>query len=174
MHPAPLLALTLTALLAACGPAQRETPPAGADTAARAGTTTAPVTRRMPMAGMPGMGGMMGRAATPPPGSTTASSVPLACRTPDSAAVARGRTLFAHATCVSCHGPDAHGTGIAPDLADRTWLDATGSEASIAAVIRAGVPHPRKYATPMPPAGGSRLDAQQICDVAAWVYSLSH
>lgn len=174
---APTVALAIAVLLVACGPAQREAPPARSDTAASAGTASAPVARGTPMAGMPGMGGMggmMGGAAAPASGSTTASTAPLACRAPDSAAIARGRDIFGHATCVSCHGPDARGTGIAPDLADRTWLDATGSEASIAAVIRAGVPHPRTFRTPMPPAGGSRLDSQQICDLAAWVYSLSH
>ena len=124
---------------------------------------------------MGGMGGMMGRAAPPADASaSTEPAAPLDCGEPNAGRVARGRSVYAGATCTSCHGPDAHGTGLAPNLTDGTWLDADGSYASIAATIRAGVARPRQFPAPMPPAGGAGLTAQQICDVAAYVFSLSH
>ena len=33
---------------------------------------------------------------------------------------------------------------------------------------------PKKFQTPMPPMGGSRLSEDQVQAVAAYVYSLSH
>src|SRR3954470_1440939 len=58
-------------------------------------------------------------------------------------------------TCFSCHGQDAKGTALAPNLTDREWLDANGSVASIAATIKSGVPKPKKFQAAMPPMGGA-------------------
>jgi hypothetical protein len=36
------------------------------------------------------------------------------------------------------------------------------------------VPYPKQHAAPMPPMGGASLTPQQVCAVAAYVYSLGH
>lgn len=86
-----------------------------------------------------------------------------------------GRAVFSGAgTCFVCHGANAKGTALAPDLTDGTWLDIDGSYASIAGLVRSGVAKPKKYPAPMPARGGAALSSPQVCAVAAYVYSLGH
>jgi mono/diheme cytochrome c family protein len=77
-------------------------------------------------------------------------------------------------TCFACHGPDAKGTPLAPNLTDREWLDSDGSLGGIAATIKNGVPKPKKFQAAMPPMGGARLSDEQVNAVAAYIHSLSH
>lgn len=87
----------------------------------------------------------------------------------------RGRKIFTGTgNCYACHGSDAHGTAVAPNLTDATWLNIDGSYAGIAGLVRSGVPQPKHFPTPMPPGGGAQLDQGQLCAVAAYVYSLAH
>ena len=89
--------------------------------------------------------------------------------------VAEGRRIFSGAgNCYTCHGPDAKGTPLGPDLHAHKWLNISGSYASIDSLITAGVAHPKEHPAPMPAKGGANLNADQVCDVAAYVYSLSH
>jgi mono/diheme cytochrome c family protein len=89
--------------------------------------------------------------------------------------VDRGRKIFTGTgNCYACHGSDAHGTAVAPNLTDATWLNIDGSYAGIAGLVRSGVPQPKHFPTPMPAGGGAQLDQGQLCAVAAYVYSLSH
>ncbi|MBK5187072.1 MAG: c-type cytochrome [Gemmatimonadaceae bacterium] len=91
----------------------------------------------------------------------------------DQALVDRGRAVFsATGNCFTCHGANAKGTALAPDLTDRTWLNIDGSYRSIVALVRTGVPKPKQYVTPMPALGGAPLNTSQVCAVAAYVYSL--
>jgi mono/diheme cytochrome c family protein len=83
-----------------------------------------------------------------------------------------GRKLFV--TCSVCHGADAGGTELGPSLRDGEWVDIDGSPEQIQQVIREGVPEPKKLSTPMPPLGGGRFDAEQIRDLATYVYAISH
>lgn len=76
--------------------------------------------------------------------------------------------------CFACHGGDASGTQLAPDLTDQEWLNVDGSYGTIGELIRTGVAEPLQYPAPMPPMGGASLSAEQVCAVAAYVYSLSH
>lgn len=97
-----------------------------------------------------------------------------ACPEPDSVLVEAGRELFAGSgNCFACHGSDATGTPLAPDLTDAVWLDADGSYASIVAVVTEGVSAPKEHPAPMPPLGGASLTSGQVCAVAAFVHSLS-
>ncbi len=99
----------------------------------------------------------------------------FACPPVAAAAVAAGRRVFTGAgNCYTCHGPDAKGTPLAPDLHAHKWLNVSGSYESIDSVVTAGVAHPREHPAPMPPKGGANLSASQVCDVSAYVYSLSH
>jgi len=136
------------------------------------------------MGGRGGMGGggMMGAVmaqsadTAAAPTTTAAEASAPGCPDVSQELVDTGRQIFTGkgATCFACHGSDAHGTTLAPSLADSTWLEADGSYAGIVKTVQAGVPQPKKYPAPMPPVGGARLDTDQTCAVAAYVYSLSH
>ena len=90
--------------------------------------------------------------------------------------VALGDSIFhgraAGGICFTCHGPDAKGTALAPDLTDATWINIDGSRAAIANIVRTGVLQPKQHPGPMPPFAG--FTDQQLQAVAAYVYSLSH
>jgi cbb3-type cytochrome c oxidase subunit III len=75
--------------------------------------------------------------------------------------------------CVACHGRDAKGTPLGPDLTDGVWLTGTGTLAEITEVIRVGVAKPKQYPAPMPPMGGARLSPAEVEAVARYVLSLS-
>ena len=78
------------------------------------------------------------------------------------------------ATCTGCHGANAKGTPLGPDLTDTHWLWGDGSYAAISKTITAGVPQPKQYRSPMPPMGGAQLSADQVSAVAAYIWGLSH
>ena len=78
------------------------------------------------------------------------------------------------ATCTGCHGANATGTPLGPDLTDTQWLWGDGSYAAIAKMITAGVPQPKQYRSPMPPMGGAQLTSDQVSAVAAYIWGLSH
>jgi glucose/arabinose dehydrogenase/cytochrome c5 len=93
-------------------------------------------------------------------------------------AVALGEQVFAGAvggaTCSACHGADAHGTALAPDLTARQRLWGDGSYPAIVAIVRHGIPQPKKFSAPMPPMGGAQLSDEQVNAVAAYVWAISH
>ena len=128
-------------------------------------------------AGMHGAGmhggradGMNGEAPEVPAAPAAARDCPEV----DQEMVDEGREIFVGSgACFSCHGGDATGTQLAPDLTDEAWLHVDGSYGAIAELVRTGVPEPQQYPAPMPPMGGAALSAEQTCAVAAYVYSLS-
>ena len=77
-------------------------------------------------------------------------------------------------TCTACHGQDAKGTAIAPDLTDSKWINGDGSYPFLVNTITNGVPKPKEHPAPMPPKGGAPLTDDQVKAVAAYEYSLSH
>jgi mono/diheme cytochrome c family protein len=92
--------------------------------------------------------------------------------------VALGERIFLGqvngATCTGCHGADARGTPLGPNLTDTQWLWGDGSFAAIAKTITTGVPQPKKYRSPMPPMGGAQLTPDQVSSLAAYIWALSH
>ena len=122
---------------------------------------------------------MMGAAradtsAAPAPTATPAGAVGE-CPPVRQALVDSGRAVFSGAgSCFACHGPNAKGTALAPDLTDAQWLNVDGSYGSIAGLVRSGVPKPKEHSAPMPALGGAPLSGAQVCAVAAYVYSLVH
>jgi mono/diheme cytochrome c family protein len=94
----------------------------------------------------------------------------------ESPVVAQGDSVFhglaGGATCVGCHGADAKGTPLGPDLTDDQWLWSDGSLAGIEATIAKGVPAPKEHTGVMPPMGGATLTKEQLHAVAAYVYAL--
>ncbi|MGQ0563208.1 MAG: c-type cytochrome [Gemmatimonadota bacterium] len=89
--------------------------------------------------------------------------------------VEAGSKIFSSTgNCFTCHGQNGAGTGLAPALNDAKWINIDGSFASIQQIIAAGVPAPKEHPAPMPAKGGAPLTDQQVRQVAAYVYSLSH
>jgi glucose/arabinose dehydrogenase/mono/diheme cytochrome c family protein len=78
------------------------------------------------------------------------------------------------ATCTGCHGANATGTPLGPDLTGTKWLWGDGSYPAIAKIITAGVSQPKQYRAPMPPMGGAQLTPDQVSAVAAYIWALSH
>jgi mono/diheme cytochrome c family protein len=76
--------------------------------------------------------------------------------------------------CTACHGQNAKGSQLAPDLTDDTWLHVSGPNVDeIAQVIQNGVPQPVEHPAPMPPMGGANLTSDQVKALASYVASLS-
>ncbi len=132
--------------------------------------------RRGPMSGRMGemharmMGGGAGEA---PEVTATPASAP-GCPDVTQELTDSGREVYGGSgNCFTCHGGDATGSQLAPDLTDDDWLNVDGNYASIVEVIRTGVSRPRDFSAPMPPMGGASLSQDQLCAVAAYVYSLS-
>ncbi len=100
-----------------------------------------------------------------PPGATAAE-------------IAQGARIFHgqvdSGTCAGCHGSNAKGSPIAPDLTSGKWLWGDGSLASITRIIQNGVPDPKNYRSPMPPEGGVQLSEADLKAVAAYVWAISH
>ncbi len=93
------------------------------------------------------------------------------------AEVAEGDGIFHGAsggTCSGCHGSDAKGTSVGPDLTTRQWIWGDGSLASIEKIITNGVTKPKNFTGVMPPKGGAPLSDAQVKAVAAYVWAISH
>lgn len=118
-------------------------------------------------------------AATPAPAAAPAASASTGLPsgvTP--LMVAAGDSIFHKSSCQRCHGMDAKGTPRGPDLTDATWSQIDGSYPQIVHIITTGVP---KDKIKMPGAtfamnarGGTALTDEQIAQVGAYVYTLSH
>lgn len=110
------------------------------------------------------------------------ASQPEAARSQDVAPVgeeliAEGRKVFTgRGICATCHGQDATGTPLAPDLTDDEWLNLSPpvTPDEIEELIREGVPQPRQHPAPMPPMGGASLTENEIRAAAAYVFALGH
>jgi mono/diheme cytochrome c family protein len=91
------------------------------------------------------------------------------------AMVTAGEALFAkEGACYTCHGPEGAGTGLAPNLADATWLHIDGSFPALVTLITDGVAQPKESMIPMLPKGGAQIADDQIAAIAAYVWSISH
>jgi glucose/arabinose dehydrogenase/mono/diheme cytochrome c family protein len=92
--------------------------------------------------------------------------------------VALGRQIYngqvGGAGCTGCHGMNAEGSTLGPPLTMKKWLWGDGSLASIQKIIVNGVQQPKKYRNIMPPLGGAQLTKEQISDLTAYVWTLSH
>ncbi|MGE3801814.1 MAG: cytochrome c, partial [Candidatus Kapaibacterium sp.] len=97
-----------------------------------------------------------------------------ACGEITDARIKAGATLFVgKANCFTCHKANGAGSALGPDLTDKTWIHISGDYSSIIDNIRTGVKLPIEYPTPMPALGGAKLTDEEVCAVAAYVWSLS-
>ena len=78
------------------------------------------------------------------------------------------------APCTGCHGADAKGTVLGPNLTGGKWLWSDGSYSGIVKTITDGVAQPKQFRSPMPPMGGAQLTAYQVKAAAAYIWSLNH
>ena len=145
-----LSAVILTLALAACADSgnQEDTAATGGEPAATTTDAAAPT------------GGATQTAGQPPQGATAED-------------VTAGQQIFSSTgNCYTCHGPDAKGTALAPNLTDAEWLNIDGSFASIQQNVKTGVPQPKQHPAAMPAMGGANLSDDQIRQVSAYVWSL--
>lgn len=141
------------------------------NSAAAAGSTTAAAPAAAPATGGSAAAAPAGGGATPAPGNPPAGAT--------AQMVALGDSIFhgqaAGGTCFTCHGPDAKGTPLAPNLTDTQWATGDGSYSFIQQRVTTGMATPTPpYSAPMPPKGGANLSDAQVKAVAAYVYSISH
>jgi mono/diheme cytochrome c family protein len=86
-----------------------------------------------------------------------------------------GKVVFeGKGNCHVCHGRNAKGTPLAPDLTDEVWINIDGTVATIRKLVESGVAKPKKYSAPMPPMGGAKLKPEEMDAVAGYVFGLSH
>jgi glucose/arabinose dehydrogenase/mono/diheme cytochrome c family protein len=132
--------------------------------ATRAGTSTAAA--EPPEGIHPNAGAQAAAAPLPTPPGATPAEVALGGR------IYHGQV--ASAPCAGCHGSNAKGTPLGPDLTGGKWLWGDGSLGSITQTITNGVPKPKEYGPPMPPMGGAQLSQPELAAVAAYVWALGH
>jgi len=118
-----------------------------------------------------------------------ASALPLAAQVSDTAglrhrrplqvtdsAVARGREVFhGVGSCSTCHGLEGVGTDSGAPLAQGVWLHGEDTFEGILSRVVHGIPRAvSTRGTTMPMRGWSTLSDQQVRDVAAYVWTISH
>jgi cbb3-type cytochrome c oxidase subunit III len=85
-----------------------------------------------------------------------------------------GKAIFTgKGNCFACHGADAKGTPLAPDLTDTKWINIDGTLAAITKLVKEGVAAPKEHPAPMPAMGGATLTDKEVQAVASYVFSLS-
>jgi glucose/arabinose dehydrogenase/mono/diheme cytochrome c family protein len=120
-----------------------------------------------------GAGSLEKASAKPPEGTNPDAGAP-APKGATSAMVAAGDKIYHAQACIGCHGDSGQGTTLAPPLVTKEWLWSDGSWGGIAKTITEGVDRPKKFRSPMPAMGGAQLTPQQVKEVAAYVWSISH
>jgi mono/diheme cytochrome c family protein len=115
-------------------------------------------------------------ATTPPPATPPATGAATLPEGVTQEMVTAGQAIFTGAgICYTCHAQDGSGVeNLGANLTDQEWLHSDGSYEAIVQTITTGVPTPLQAAAPMPPMGGAALSEQQVREVGAYVYSLSH
>ena len=76
--------------------------------------------------------------------------------------------------CAGCHGMGGTGSSSAPALNDAQWLNISGQYPEVVTIITNGVAQPKQYPAPMPARGGGNFSDEQVRELAAYVYALSH
>lgn len=94
------------------------------------------------------------------------------------AMVEEGRQIYVgQGLCFTCHGQEAQGTPLAPNLNDGEWIwienPGQDLQTELSTLIRTGVAQPRDHPAPMPPMGGAQLSEDQLNSVVAYVLSLN-
>jgi glucose/arabinose dehydrogenase/cytochrome c5 len=88
--------------------------------------------------------------------------------------VAAGDKLYHSNSCAGCHGSNAGGTPVGPDLTSGKYLWGDGSVASLASTITSGVAMPKQYRQAMPAKGGAQLSDADVQSLAAYIWATAH
>jgi mono/diheme cytochrome c family protein len=89
--------------------------------------------------------------------------------------VAHGEEIFNGAgICYTCHLAGGVGGPLAPNLTDSEWIHIDGSYPAIVELVTTGVPEPTEHPGLMLPKGGTNISDDDVRDVAAYVWTLSH
>ena len=175
----------ISLLAAACG-GEKANHMQGSNTTSTAAPAAAPTPSTGAPAGSTAAGGAVaGSTAAPGAAAETTSAAGASgaaagggAGSITAAEVAQGDSIFhgqvGGGTCFTCHGQNAKGTALAPDLSDKVWIDGDGTYNYLVQRVTTGVPQPKQYPAPMPPRGGAPISDAQVRAVAAYVYSLSH
>jgi len=115
-------------------------------------------------------------ACGPPPEPVSGpGAAPAVVVTPEM--IEQGRSLFSGVgRCTVCHGPQARGGSLGPNLTNSQWIWVDPTEnvfAQVADIVREGIDEPRQYPAPMPAMGGGTLTTDQVNALAAYVVSLN-
>jgi glucose/arabinose dehydrogenase len=121
-----------------------------------------------------GAGEIEKASAKPPEGTNPDAGKAAVPKGATAAMVAAGDKLYHANPCIGCHGDSGQGTTLGPALNTKEWMWSDGSWSGIAKTITEGVQQPKKYRSPMPAMGGAQLTPQQVKEVAAYVWSISH
>lgn len=116
---------------------------------------------------------VLAEAWSPPVGPEGAAAV---VRATGAAGQEPGRAIFVgKGNCFTCHGGEATGTPLAPDLTDDEWVnfDERPTDEQMRTLVKEGVDRPVRYPAPMPPMGGGALSDDEIAAVATYVLGLS-
>lgn len=91
-------------------------------------------------------------------------------------AIARGRELFhGTANCSACHGVEGVGTASGAPLAQGVWLHGEDSYEAILSRVLHGIPKEESIrGVAMPMRGWNPMSDQEVRDVAAYVWAISH
>lgn len=155
--------LPLAALMAACGPPQES---GFAKVTHRGGPPEPPAASHPEPPSLP-PGTVLGGG---PAQKVTLAAMPAGMT---QAMIDAGQQSFG-TVCAACHGPNGAGTAAAPALNDAEWLNIAGAYPEIVTIINSGVATPKQFGGMMPPKGGGQFTAEQVNELAAYVYALSH
>lgn len=89
--------------------------------------------------------------------------------------IEQGEEVFTgQGICYTCHGQDATGTDLGPDLTDDEWINIPEpvTQEKVEVLVKSGVADPVEYPAPMPPMGGADLSEEEIEAVSAYVLQL--
>jgi mono/diheme cytochrome c family protein len=154
--------LPLAVLLAACGPTQED----GFAKVTHRGGPPAPPEASHPQPPVLPASALASTAPT----RITLASMPAGVT---QAMIDAGQDRFG-SLCASCHGPAGAGTAAAPRLDDAEWIHVGGDYPEIVQIINTGVAAPKQFPGVMPPRGGGQFTPEQVNEIAAYVYALSH
>ena len=159
------IAFVAAVTMTACGQKNNQAANAGADTTAAAAAQPAPASTSPAATTAPAAGGAAPTTVVIPPNLPSGVTAAM---------INEGNQIFhGPGNCYTCHGMDAKGTSLAPDLTTAThiWVS---DYPSYVKLVTDGVPQPKQHPAPMPAMGGAQLTPDQVKAVAAYEWSLSH
>jgi len=124
-----------------------------------------------------GPAGLKTLTAAPAPSGPASGAAAAALPVPPGSSaqqVAAGDKLYHSSSCAGCHGSNAGGSPVGPDLTSGKYLWGDGSVAALSATITSGVSMPKQYRQAMPAKGGAQLSDAEVQSLAAYIWATAH